>query len=57
MTLEEAGEEVKRLESVFEIVRESAASYAAWKTLVTAHRVRGAQVRDARLAEVTGPEI
>ena len=52
MTVEEAGEEVKRLESFFEIVSESAASYAAWKTLVTAHRVRGAQVHDARLAAV-----
>jgi predicted nucleic acid-binding protein len=52
MTVEEAGEEVNRLESFFEIVSESAASYSAWKRLVTAHRVSGAQVHDARLAAV-----
>jgi len=43
---------VERLEGFFEVVSESAASYAAWKTLGTAHRVSGAQVHDARLAAV-----
>jgi len=52
MTIEQAGAEVKQLESFFEIASESAASYVAWKTLVTAHRVSGAQVQDARLAAV-----
>ena len=52
MTVDQVGGEVKRLESFFEIVSESAASYLAWKTLVTTHRVSGAQVHDARLAAV-----
>jgi hypothetical protein len=52
MTVEQAGAEVKRLEGFFEVVSESAASYAAWKTLLMVHRVSGAQVHDARLAAV-----
>jgi predicted nucleic acid-binding protein len=52
MTVDQVGREVKRLESFFEIVSESAASYVAWKTLATTHRVSGAQVHDARLAAV-----
>jgi predicted nucleic acid-binding protein len=52
MTIEQAAEAVKRLEDFFEIVSESPASYAAWKTLLTTHRVSGAQVHDARLAAV-----
>jgi predicted nucleic acid-binding protein len=52
MTVEQAAEEVNRLEDFFEVVNESAASYAAWKVLLTTHRVSGAQVHDARLAAV-----
>jgi predicted nucleic acid-binding protein len=52
MTIDQVRGEVKRLEGFFEIVSESADSYAAWKALVTTHRVNGAQVHDARLAAV-----
>jgi len=52
MTIDEVRGEVERLEGFFEIVSESADSYAAWKALVTTHRVSGAQVHDARLAAV-----
>jgi predicted nucleic acid-binding protein len=52
MTVGQAAEEVKRLEVFFQIISESAASYAEWKTLVTTHGVSGAQVHDARLAAV-----
>lgn len=52
MTVEQAAEEMKRLEGFFQILSESAASYAAWKSLLTTHRVSGAQVHDARLAAV-----
>ena len=52
MTIDQVRGEVKRLEGFSEIVSESADSYAAWKALVTTHRVSGAQVHDARLAAV-----
>ena len=52
MTIDQVRGEVKRLEGFFEIVSDSADSYAAWKALVTTHRVSGAQVHDARLAAV-----
>ena len=52
MTVEQAAREVKRLEDFFEIVSESAGSYAVWKALLTTHSVSGAQVHDARLAAV-----
>ncbi len=50
LTIEEAKEEIERLEGFFQILSESASSYAMWKTLVVTHRVSGAQVHDARLA-------
>jgi predicted nucleic acid-binding protein len=49
---EQAREEIERLEGFFEILSESAASYAAWKELVTSAGVSGVQVHDARLAAV-----
>jgi predicted nucleic acid-binding protein len=49
-TIEKAREEISRLEDFFQIVCESAGSYAAWKLLLTTHRVSGAQVHEARLA-------
>lgn len=51
-TIEEAQEELLRLEGFFQILSENAASYAAWKTLLIAHRVSGVQVHDARLVAV-----
>jgi predicted nucleic acid-binding protein len=51
-TIEEAREELTRLEGFFRILTEDAASYAAWKTLLIANRVSGVQVHDARLVAV-----
>ena len=51
-TIEEAREELTKLEGFFEILSESAVSYAAWKTLLVTHRVSGVQVHDARLVAV-----
>lgn len=50
-TIRRAKQEIESLEYFFEIV-ESDASYQAWKTLLIAYRVSGAQVHDARLAAV-----
>ena len=52
LALEEAQEELTRLEGFFRILTEDAASYAAWKTLLIANRVSGVLVHDARLAAV-----
>ena len=51
-TIEEAHEELTRIEGFFEILSENAASYATLKALLTAKRVSGAQVHDARLVAV-----
>jgi len=51
-TIEEAQEEVSKLEEFFQILSENAASYALWKTLVIDNRVSGVQVHDARLVAV-----
>ena len=51
-TIEEAQEELARLEGFFRILTEDAASYAAWKTLLIANRVSGVLVHDARLVAV-----
>jgi len=48
-SIEEAQEELVRLEEFFEVLPENAASYSAWKELVVANRVSGVQVHDARL--------
>ena len=51
-TIEEAHAELARIEGFFQILTESAASYATWKTLLLDCRVSGVQVHDARLAAV-----
>jgi predicted nucleic acid-binding protein len=51
-TIEEAQEELTKLEGFFRILTEDAASYAAWKTLLIANRVSGVLVHDARLVAV-----
>lgn len=51
-TIEEARVELTRIEGFFQILCENAASYATWKTLLIANRVRGVKVHDARLAAV-----
>jgi predicted nucleic acid-binding protein len=51
-TIEEAKEEIERLESFFPILSESARSYAVWKVLLMTYGVSGAQVHDARLVAV-----
>jgi predicted nucleic acid-binding protein len=48
-TIEEAQEELARIEGFFEIISENTDSYAAWKTLVISNRVSGVKVHDARL--------
>src|ERR1039457_2427841 len=43
ITIEEALEELTKLEGVFQILTENAASYATWKTLLIANRVIGVE--------------
>ena len=52
LSIEEVRDEVSRLEGFFEVLHETEASYAAWKTLVRENRVSGVQVHDARLVAV-----
>lgn len=51
-TIEEARDELAKLERFFQILSESTASYEAWKALLIAHRVMGVQVHDTRLVSV-----
>src|SRR6266540_2959183 len=51
-TIEAAQAEVARLEGFFEVISESADTYAAWKSLVSTMQVRGAQVHDERIAYI-----
>jgi predicted nucleic acid-binding protein len=51
-SIEEARDELRRLEEFFEVLHESLASYAAWKELLVENRVSGVQVHDARLVAV-----
>ena len=51
-TLEEAREEIAKIDSFFQILSESQASFAVWKNLVISRRVGGVQVHDARLVSV-----
>lgn len=51
-TIEEAEAELVRIEGFFQMLTESEASYAMWKTLVLENRVSGVQVHDARLVSV-----
>lgn len=48
-SIEEAQEELLKLEGFFEVLPENAASYSAWKVLLVENRVSGVQVHDARL--------
>jgi predicted nucleic acid-binding protein len=52
LTIEEAQDELTKIERFFQILSESAASYEAWKALLIANRVMGVQVHDARLVAV-----
>jgi len=51
-TIEEAQHELAKIEELFTLLSESAASYVTWKTLLIENRVSGVQVHDARLVAV-----
>jgi len=51
-TIEEAQAELRKIETFFQILTESTASYAAWKALLIERRVSGVQAHDARLTSV-----
>jgi predicted nucleic acid-binding protein len=51
-TIEEARDELSKLEGFFAVLHEDGASYGAWRTLVVENRVKGVEVHDARLAAV-----
>ncbi len=51
-SIEEAQVELAKLEGFFEVVHETLASYFIWKSLLSAYRVSGVQVHDARLVAV-----
>jgi predicted nucleic acid-binding protein len=51
-SIEEAQDEITKLEEFFDVLTENAASYSAWKELLVANRVSGVQVHDARLVAV-----
>lgn len=51
-SVEEARQEVARLEGFFDVLSESPVSYREWKALLTAQRVSGVQVHDARLVSI-----
>ncbi|HEV2201332.1 MAG TPA: type II toxin-antitoxin system VapC family toxin [Bryobacteraceae bacterium] len=48
-SIEQAQEELLKLEGFFEVLPENAVSYSAWKELLVENRVSGVQVHDARL--------
>ncbi len=52
LDLEHAERLLAHLESVFDLLPEPPTVHAIWRQLVLAHRVRGRQVHDARLAAV-----
>ena len=52
LPIEEVREEMSKLEGFFEVLHETEASYAAWKSVVIRNRVTGVQVHDARLVAV-----
>jgi predicted nucleic acid-binding protein len=51
-SIEEARDELLKLEEFFEVVHENPTSSATWKELIIGNRVRGVQAHDARLAAV-----
>ena len=52
MTVEDAGAELIRLESIFRVLKETSDSYEEWKYLITTHRVLGVKTHDARLVAI-----
>ena len=51
-SIEEAQNELTKIEGFFQILCETPASYATWKTLLITNRVMGVQVHDTRLVAV-----
>ena len=51
-TIEEAQQELGRIEGFFLVLSENEASYAIWKALLISRGVSGVRVHDARLAAV-----
>ena len=51
-SIEEARDELIKLEEFFDVLHENPDSYAAWKDLLIENRVSGLQVHDARLVAV-----
>ena len=51
-TIEEARDELAKVEGFFHVLCENPASYQTWKALVIANRVMGVQVHDTRLVAV-----
>ena len=51
-TIEEARDELAKIEGFFQVLCENPASYQTWKALLIANRVMGVQVHDTRLVAV-----
>ena len=49
---DEALQEVGRIENLLTLLPEVPAIYSAWKQIVTAHKIQGVKVHDARLGAV-----
>lgn len=49
-TVEEAGEEIRRLKGFFALVGDTASIYDEWERIVLQYQVKGVNVHDARLA-------
>ncbi len=49
---EEAQQEVSNIEKTLTLLADVPAIYSAWKQIVTAHKVKGVKVYDARLAAI-----
>ncbi|HEY3444204.1 MAG TPA: PIN domain-containing protein [Paludibaculum sp.] len=51
-SIEEARDELSKLEGYFAVLHEDGASYDVWKALVVQNRVQGVEVHDARLVAI-----
>ena len=51
-TIEEAKDELAKIEGFFQIICENPESYETWKALLITNRVMGVQVHDTRLVAV-----
>lgn len=49
LSIEGTEQRVRLLERHFRVLPDNSATYQQWKTLVSAHQVRGVQVHDARI--------